>query len=93
MRSQDKIAALNGQVQRAAEQYRAARVTLVALGGVLRWDEWRKTLLELKSDDFQGLPQATFHDPERKKTTKGKQKKKKQRVEQETSWIWVIQGA
>ncbi|KAJ7805097.1 hypothetical protein B0H14DRAFT_3091667 [Mycena olivaceomarginata] len=72
IRSQDKIAALNGQVQRAAEQYRAARVALVALGGVLRRDEWRKTLLELKSDDVRGLPQATFHDPERKKTTKGK---------------------
>jgi hypothetical protein len=93
MRSQDKIAALNGQVQRAAEQYRAARLALVALGGVLRRDEWRKTLLELKSDDIRGLPQATFHDPERKKTTKGKRKKKKQRVERETSWIWVTQGA
>ncbi|KAJ7890976.1 hypothetical protein B0H14DRAFT_3428848 [Mycena olivaceomarginata] len=93
MRSQDKIAALNGQVQRAAEQYGAARVALVALGGVLRRDEWRKTLLELKSDDVRGLPQATFHDPERKKTTKGKRKKKKQRVERETSWIWVTQGA
>ncbi|KAJ7722465.1 hypothetical protein B0H14DRAFT_2642150 [Mycena olivaceomarginata] len=93
MRSQDKIAALNGQVQRAAEQYHAARVALVALGGMLRRDEWRKTLLELKSDDIRGLPQATFHDPEQKKTTKGKRKKKKQRVERETSWIWVIQGA
>ncbi|KAJ7735303.1 hypothetical protein B0H14DRAFT_3516879 [Mycena olivaceomarginata] len=80
VRTHDKIAALNGQVQRAAEQYRATRVALVALG-------------ELKSDDVRGLPQATFHDPERKKTTKGKRKKKKQRVERETSWIWVTQGA
>jgi hypothetical protein len=64
MRSQDKIAALNGQVRRAADQYRAARLALVGLGGVLRRDEWKKTLLELKSDDIRGLPQATFHDPD-----------------------------
>ncbi|KAJ7691221.1 hypothetical protein B0H14DRAFT_3532032 [Mycena olivaceomarginata] len=92
MRSQDKIAALNGQVRRAADQYRTACLALVGLGGVLRRDEWKKTLLELKSDDVRGLPQATFHDPERKKKTKGK-RRKKQRVERETSWIWVTQGA
>ncbi|KAJ7761388.1 hypothetical protein B0H16DRAFT_1456135 [Mycena metata] len=67
MRSQDKIEALNDQTQRSASQYRAARQSLVSLGRVLKCNEWQRTLLELKPDDVRGLPQATFHDPERKK--------------------------
>ncbi|KAJ7849376.1 hypothetical protein B0H14DRAFT_3668571 [Mycena olivaceomarginata] len=93
MRSNDKIAALNGQVQRAAEQYRAARGALVVLSGVLCRTEWERTLWELKPDDVRGLPQSTFHDPERKNKSKtNRRRRKKQKREREMSWIWVTQG-
>jgi hypothetical protein len=93
MRSNDKIAALNGQVQRAAEQYRAARGALVVLGGALCRTEWERTLWELKPDDVRGLPQSTFHDPERKNKSKtNRRRRKKQKREREMSWIWVTQG-
>ncbi|KAJ7897598.1 hypothetical protein B0H14DRAFT_3589450 [Mycena olivaceomarginata] len=93
MRSNDKIAALNGQVQRAAEQYRAARRALEGLGRVLKRTEWQRTLRELKPDDVRGLPKATFHDPERKKKGKtSRRRRKKQKKEREMSWIWVAQG-
>ncbi|KAJ7790154.1 hypothetical protein B0H14DRAFT_3571055 [Mycena olivaceomarginata] len=93
MRSQDKIAALNGQVQRAADQYRAARSALVVLGGVLRRNEWERTLRVLNADDVRGLPQSKFHDPERKKKGKSKRRGKKLRREpREVSWIWLTQG-
>ncbi|KAJ7775778.1 hypothetical protein B0H14DRAFT_2401678, partial [Mycena olivaceomarginata] len=79
MRSQDKIAALNGQVQRAADQYRAARSALVVLGGVLRRNEWERTLRVLNADDVRGLPQS-------------KRGKKPRREPREVSWIWLTQG-
>ncbi|KAJ7033998.1 hypothetical protein C8F04DRAFT_1210759 [Mycena alexandri] len=90
MRSQDKISTLNDQTLRSAEQYRAARLALVSLGRVLDRHEWERTLLELKADDVRGLPQATFHDPERKKR---KRRKKKKRVERPASWIWTTSAA
>ncbi|KAJ7019538.1 hypothetical protein C8F04DRAFT_1276138 [Mycena alexandri] len=90
MRSQDKISTLNDQTLRSAEQYRAARLALVSLGCVLDRHEWERTLLELKADDVRGLPQATFHDPERKKR---KRRKKKKRVERPASWIWTTSAA
>jgi hypothetical protein len=66
---------------------------LVTLGGVLEWNEWEWTLKELKEDDVRGLPQAQFHDLDRK--TK-KWKTRKQRREAKTprppSWIWLVQG-
>ncbi|KAJ7836541.1 hypothetical protein B0H14DRAFT_2793727 [Mycena olivaceomarginata] len=93
MRSNDKIAALNAQVQRAAAQYRAAHSALEALGGVLHRTEWQRTLWELKPDDVRGLPQSTFHDPERKKKTKAvRRQRKKQKRAREMSWIWVTHG-
>ncbi|KAJ7174245.1 hypothetical protein B0H12DRAFT_1246897 [Mycena haematopus] len=88
MCSQDKISALNNQVERAAAQYRVARAALVTLGRVLRRDEWQRTLKELKADDVRGLPQSTFHDPERKKN----KRRKKKKVQRALSWIWVTQG-
>ncbi|KAJ7701974.1 hypothetical protein B0H16DRAFT_1748387 [Mycena metata] len=92
MRSQDKIEALNDQTQRAASQYRAARQSLVSLGRLLKRHEWERTLLELKPDDVRGLPQATFHDPERKKK-KRRGRKRRARVERPASWIWTTTGA
>ncbi|KAF7346301.1 hypothetical protein MSAN_01857500 [Mycena sanguinolenta] len=91
MRSQDKIAALNNQIERAAAQYRAARAALVTLGRVLGRHEWQRTLKELKADEVRGLPQSKFHDPERKKKSKSR-RKKKPRVERPISWIWVTEG-
>ncbi|KAJ7763841.1 hypothetical protein B0H16DRAFT_1718472 [Mycena metata] len=91
MRSQDKIETLNDQTQRAAAQYRAARLTLVSLGRLLKRHEWARTLQEPKPDDVCGLPQAMFHDPERKKKKRGR--RKKSRVQRPASWIWTTTGA
>ncbi|KAJ7898272.1 hypothetical protein B0H14DRAFT_2332228 [Mycena olivaceomarginata] len=91
-RSQDKIAALNGQVQRAADQYRAARAALVALGGVLKRSEWERSLKVLAADDVRGLPAAKFHDPERKTKKRRRTKKAKKNQDRAASWIWVTQG-
>ncbi|KAJ7162867.1 hypothetical protein C8R46DRAFT_1280961 [Mycena filopes] len=90
MCSQDKIETLNDQTQRSAAQYRAARLALVTLGRVLKRHEWQRTLLELKADDVRGLPQAKFHDPERKKR---KRRRKTVRVHRAASWIWTTTGA
>ncbi|KAJ7749743.1 hypothetical protein B0H16DRAFT_1725007 [Mycena metata] len=92
MRSQDKIETLNDQTQRAAAQYRAARLALVSLGRLLKRHEWQRTLHELKPDDVRGLPQATFHDPERKKK-KRRHRKRQARVQRPASWIWTTTGA
>ncbi|KAJ7223872.1 hypothetical protein B0H12DRAFT_1205345 [Mycena haematopus] len=86
-RSQDKISTLNNQVERAATQYRVARAALVTLGRVLRRDEWQRSFKELRADDVRGLPQSTFHDPERKQ-----KKRRKKKVQRALSWIWVTQG-
>ncbi|KAJ7768991.1 hypothetical protein B0H16DRAFT_1716189 [Mycena metata] len=77
---------------RSASQYRAAQQALVSLGRVLKCHDWQRTLLELKLDDVRGLPQATFHDPERKKK-KGRRRKRQARVERPASWIWTTTGA
>ncbi|KAJ7772385.1 hypothetical protein B0H16DRAFT_1305461, partial [Mycena metata] len=90
MRSQDKIASLNDQTQRSAQQYRAARTALVSLGGMLQHHEWKRTLLELKADNVRGLPQSTFHDPERKKR---KKRRRQRAVLRPASWIWTTTGA
>ncbi|KAJ6518043.1 hypothetical protein C8R47DRAFT_1205124 [Mycena vitilis] len=91
MRSQDKITALNSQIQRAAAQYRAARVALVTLGRLLKEHEWQRTLQELKEDDVRGLPQSQFHDPTRKKMKRKSKRRKK--VHRPPSWIWMRVGA
>ncbi|KAJ6458910.1 hypothetical protein C8R47DRAFT_994891, partial [Mycena vitilis] len=78
MRSQDKITALNSQIQRAAAQYRAARVALVTLGRLLKEHEWQRTLQELKEDDVRGLPQSH---------------KRRKKVHRPPSWIWMRVGA
>ncbi|KAJ7182437.1 hypothetical protein C8R43DRAFT_1144448 [Mycena crocata] len=93
-RSQDKITALNDRINRAAEQYRVARRALVTLGRVLKKDEWKSALQELKADDVRGLPRATFSDPERQKK-RGKSKAKRariQRKERPMSWIWIVKS-
>ncbi|KAJ7145473.1 hypothetical protein C8R46DRAFT_966281 [Mycena filopes] len=90
MRSQDKIETLNDQTQRSAAQYRAAHNGLVSLGRELKRHEWERTLLDLKADDVRGLPQAKFHDPERKKR---KRRRRKARVQRPASWIWTTTGA
>ncbi|KAF7353234.1 CxC2 domain-containing protein [Mycena sanguinolenta] len=92
MRSQDKIVALNNQIERAAAQYRVAWTALATLGAVLRRREWERTLKELKADDVRGLPQSQFHDPERKKKSNKRRRRKKPRVERPVSWIWITQA-
>ncbi|KAK6974482.1 hypothetical protein R3P38DRAFT_3335742 [Favolaschia claudopus] len=74
---------------RAAATYRVARAALVVLGGVLKRKEWEWSLLELKEADVRGLPQSSFHDPERKKK---KRKKSRRGAEEAISWIWVARG-
>ncbi|KAF7345208.1 CxC2 domain-containing protein [Mycena sanguinolenta] len=93
MRSQDKIAALNNQIERASAQYRVARAALVTLGKILGCSEWQRTLQELKADDVRGLPQSQFHDPERKQKKSKQRRRKKSRVERPVSWIWVTQAS
>ncbi|KAF7377339.1 hypothetical protein MSAN_00154900 [Mycena sanguinolenta] len=51
MRSHDKIAALNNQIQRAAAQYRVARAAVVTLAPILNCTGWQRTLKELKAED------------------------------------------
>ncbi|KAK7028741.1 hypothetical protein R3P38DRAFT_2937983 [Favolaschia claudopus] len=89
-RSADKIAALNDQIKRAAATYRVARVALVNLGPALDRREWEWTLFPLQEDDVRGLPQALFHDPERKKKKTKRARKSKQ--DRPLSWIWVTRG-
>ncbi|KAJ7118301.1 hypothetical protein C8R44DRAFT_878911 [Mycena epipterygia] len=96
-RSGSKIDALNNQVRRAADQYRAARGALVTLGWVLKRREWEWSFLELKEEDVRGLPRATFSDPERQKgkKSKGKSRSKKAKIQKEArelSWIWISRG-
>ncbi|KAK7022691.1 hypothetical protein R3P38DRAFT_3540056 [Favolaschia claudopus] len=88
-RSNDKITALNEQVKRASATYRAARAALVHLGRELGRKEWEWTLQELREEDVRGLPQAMFHDPERKKRKKKKSRRKEARP---LSWIWMARG-
>ncbi|KAK7022540.1 hypothetical protein R3P38DRAFT_3539761 [Favolaschia claudopus] len=89
-RSSDKIAALNEQVKRAAATYRVARAALVFLGPQLGRNEWEWSFLPLQEEDVRGLPQAMFHDPERKK--KKKKRGRKQKQNRPLSWIWVTRG-
>ncbi|KAK7026145.1 hypothetical protein R3P38DRAFT_2529348 [Favolaschia claudopus] len=88
-RSNDKITALNEQVKRAAATYRVARMALVYLGRELGRKEWEWTLQELREEDVRGLPQAMFHDPERKKRKRKKSGRKEARP---LSWIWMARG-
>ncbi|KAK7046263.1 hypothetical protein R3P38DRAFT_2507036 [Favolaschia claudopus] len=88
-RSNDKITALNEQVKRAAATYRVARAALVYLGRELGRKEWEWTLQELREEDVRGLPQAMFHDPERKKR---KSKKSRRKEARPLSWIWMARG-
>ncbi|KAJ7096966.1 hypothetical protein C8R44DRAFT_586248, partial [Mycena epipterygia] len=88
-----KIDALNNQVRRAADQYRAARRALVTLGWVLKRREWEWSFLELKEEDVRGLPRSTFSDPERQRGKKSRKKKAKIAQEaRELSWIWISRG-
>ncbi|KAK6969028.1 hypothetical protein R3P38DRAFT_2671570 [Favolaschia claudopus] len=90
-RSADKIAALNEQVKRAAATYRVARAALALLGPQLGRNEWEWSFLPLLEEDVRGLPQAMFHDPERKKKKKNK-RARKHKQDRPISWIWVTRG-
>ncbi|KAF7367039.1 CxC2 domain-containing protein [Mycena sanguinolenta] len=97
MRSSDKISALNDQIKRAAASYRTAHGALGHLGQKLERNEWswtlQLTLLQLlKEDDVWGLPQAQFHDPERKDKKKKKRAKKDKKPPRPISWIWLSRG-
>ncbi|KAJ6510913.1 hypothetical protein C8R45DRAFT_965557 [Mycena sanguinolenta] len=88
MRSGDKISALNDQIKRAAATYRAAHGALEQLGREVNREDWSWTLRALKEEDVRGLPQAQFHDPERKKKKKGKRARRAKKQERPLSWIW-----
>ncbi|KAJ7847993.1 hypothetical protein B0H14DRAFT_3453348 [Mycena olivaceomarginata] len=90
MRSGDKIAALNDQIKRAAAAYRVARNALVGLGQEVGRDEWEWTLQHLSEEDVRGLPQARFHEPDRKK--KKNKSKRARKDPRPLSWIWVNKG-
>jgi hypothetical protein len=95
-RSNEKIAALNDRVKRAAASYRTARKALVALGRRLKRNEWEVELRELKEDDVRGLSVAKFSDAnwkqKKKKETRRESKKAKLNAERPPSWIWINDG-
>ncbi|KAF7335854.1 CxC2 domain-containing protein [Mycena sanguinolenta] len=63
MRSNDKIAALNEQIKRAAATYRAAHQTLESLGRKVGQNKWSWSLHELKEDDVRGLSSSPIPRP------------------------------
>ncbi|KAJ7709422.1 hypothetical protein B0H16DRAFT_1745825 [Mycena metata] len=80
-----------------AAQYRAAREALVALGRVLKRNEWERTLKPLADADVRGMPRATFGDPERQKATKQPKRRRVKRARvaktpTAVSWIWMAQA-
>ncbi|KAJ7916080.1 hypothetical protein B0H13DRAFT_2231764 [Mycena leptocephala] len=95
-RSNEKIAALNDCVKRAAASYRTARKVLVALGWPLKRNEWEVELRELKEDDVRGLSVARFSDAnwkkKKKEQTRREAKKAKLNAEWPPSWIWINDG-
>jgi hypothetical protein len=95
-RSNEKIAALNDRVKRAAASYRTARKALVALGRRLKRNEWEVELRELKEDDVRGLSVAKFSDAnwkkKKKKETRRESKKARLNAERPPSWIWINDG-
>ncbi|KAJ7343941.1 hypothetical protein DFH08DRAFT_810478 [Mycena albidolilacea] len=108
-RSGTRLANIQAEVDRAADQYRAARAALVTLGPRLQ----RKDYAHLRAADIRGQPSAVFGDDDQRKKG-GKRKKKtkrmgavdpeaaaeeaevaKQHTEDgmEMSWIWKVEGA
>ncbi|KAJ7214613.1 hypothetical protein C8J57DRAFT_1600815 [Mycena rebaudengoi] len=98
-RSQTVIENLGTQIDRAIEQYRAARHALVTLGHVLGVFDWQVALKPLLADDVRGMPKAHFGDPERQargkgKKHKGKRSSKRRKVMKKAlSWIWLAAGS
>ncbi|KAF8172212.1 hypothetical protein K438DRAFT_1981661 [Mycena galopus ATCC 62051] len=104
-RSGARTTAIQGGIDTAAEDYRAARAALVKLGALLGRDEWESGLKVLKAEDVRGRPSAVFGDDERHRKRKRRKKARvddaeaaeraKRRAEErmEMSWIWKVQGA
>ncbi|KAJ6587763.1 hypothetical protein B0H10DRAFT_2233949 [Mycena sp. CBHHK59/15] len=96
-RSQGRIEAIDRKIQRAAEQYRAARAALVSLGSMLERTEWQAHLKPLHADEIRGMPRALFADPTRKK----RKKRRTNHGDEDSahdearamSWIWITQAA
>lgn len=98
-RSGTRIKGIDGRIERAAEQYRAARSALVSLGSILGRQDWQQHLRPLNASDIRGRSRPSFGDEERQRGGK----KKKARLDPEAeerlaaeagplSWIWVSQG-
>jgi hypothetical protein len=101
-RSGTRIKGIDARIQRAAQQYRAARAALVSLGVLLNRIDWQQHLRPLDEKDIRGRPRPTFGDVERQR---GGRKKARLDPEAEArravaaaedaapmSWIWVSQG-
>ncbi|KAJ7653994.1 hypothetical protein DFH06DRAFT_1330093 [Mycena polygramma] len=103
-RSDTRIKGLQARISAAAEDYRAARSALVALGVMLKKTEWDIHLKVLAAGDVRGRPNAHFGDEERQRG--GRKKRRVLTPEEEArkaavnaedkmpmSWIWLAQGA
>ncbi|KAJ6479437.1 hypothetical protein C8R47DRAFT_1218996 [Mycena vitilis] len=103
-RSTTRVEGINARIDRAADEYRAARAALVSLGALLSRTDWEGQFRVLKADDVRPRPHALFGDEERQK---GHKKAKRPRLDQgeaaehaemavqdkrPLSWIWISQA-
>jgi ParB-like chromosome segregation protein Spo0J len=77
-RSGTRVANIQAEVDRAADQYRAARAALLALGPRLQRKDYAH-LRVLNAADVRGRPSTVFGDNDRRKKG-GKRKKKTKRM-------------
>jgi hypothetical protein len=77
-RSGTRVAHIQAEVDRAADEYRAARAALVALGPRLQHRDYAH-LQVLNAADVRGRPSAVFGDDDRRRKG-GKRKKKARRM-------------
>jgi hypothetical protein len=103
-RSATRVKAINAQIQRAAERYRAARAALVSLssaldclGTELDHAEWRQHLQVLKEEHIRARPGLLFGDEERKKAKldpvdEAERAARRAEEKMPMSWIWLVQA-
>ncbi|KAJ7886289.1 hypothetical protein B0H13DRAFT_2342938 [Mycena leptocephala] len=107
-RSATRIKAIDARIQRAAEQYRAARAALVSLsstldriGTDLNHADWKQHLHVLKEEHIRSRPGSLFGDEERRRGRKSARLDPVQEAERAArraeekmpmSWIWLAQA-
>jgi hypothetical protein len=104
-RSATRENGIQARVDRAADEYQAARTALVSLGALLNRHEWERNWKVLKKEDVRGRPAAVFGDESRRRGGRRKRKRAKPSPEEEArsaaqsaedalgmSWIWIVEG-